>query len=58
MFRVALCTLLAGARRNVVGRMQAFARRKPRCNLGVAIQTLQRRLAAELVTTGAVRGSV
>ena len=38
--------------------MQAFARRKPRRNFGVTVQTFQGHLAAKLVATGAVRGSI
>ena len=58
MLRVATGAFLAGAGRNVVSGVQAFASRKPCGNFGVTVQALQRRLAAKFVTTGAVGGSV
>jgi len=58
MLRVASGTFLAGAGRDVVGGVQAFASRKPGGNFGVTVQTFQCRLAAKFVTTGAFSGSV
>ena len=58
VLRVAAGAFLAGAGGNVVGRVQTLACRKPGRDFGVAVQTLQRRLPAKLVATGAVGGSV
>ena len=58
MFRVAARTFLAGTRRNVIGRMQSLAGIKPRIDLAMAVETLERRLSAELVSTAAVGRSV
>ena len=55
---VAAGAFLAGAGRNVVGGVQALAGREPGRDLGVTVQTFQRRLPAELVATGAVGRSV
>ena len=54
VFRVAARALLAGARRNVVSRMQSLAGAEPRGDFGVAVQALERRLSTELVASGAV----
>jgi hypothetical protein len=55
---VAAGAFLAGAGRDIIGGVQAFASRKAGRDFGVTVQTLQRRLPAELVATGAVGGSV
>ena len=51
-------TLLTRSGRNVVSCMKAFMSRKASRNFGMTLQTLQCRLAAKLVATGAVCGSV
>ena len=58
MFRVAARTLLAGARRDVIARMQPLPRLEKSADFIMAINTLKRRLAAESVATGTVRRSV
>jgi hypothetical protein len=58
VFRVAACTLLAGAWRNVVGRMQSRAGIEPLGDFRMAVQALERRLSTELVATGAVGRSI
>jgi len=58
MLGVAACALLAGAGRNVIGGVQAFAGGEPGGYLAVTLQTFQSRLPTELVATCAVRGSV
>ena len=58
VLRVATGTFLTGARRDVIGGVQAFMSGKPGRDFGVTVQALQRRLAAELVATGAVGRSV
>lgn len=58
VLRVAACTLLAGARRNVVGGVETFVRRESRRDFGMTVQALQRGLAAELVATRAIGGSI
>ncbi len=50
--------LLTRSWRDVVGRMQAPVRRQTTGNFCMALETLQRSLAAELMATSAVRGSV
>ena len=50
--------LLAGAGREVIRRVQPPVSLKTAGDLGVAFQALKRRLAAKLVTSGAVRRSV
>ena len=47
--------LLAGSGRDVVRRVQTFVSGKAAGNLGMAIQTLQRRLTSELVTASTIR---
>lgn len=49
---------LARTRRNVVGSVQASARRKPASDFGMAIQALQRGLSAKLVATRTICGTV
>lgn len=58
VLRVAAGALLAGTGWNVVGGVQSLASRNPGRDLGVTVQALQCRLAAELVATGAVGGSI
>ena len=55
MFRVAARALLAGTGRNVISRMQALTRAHSARDFIVAVEAFERRLAAELVATGAVR---
>ena len=55
---VAPGALLAGAGRDVVGRMQTLVSLKAAGNLGVAFQTFQGCLAAEFMTTGAISRSI
>lgn len=55
MFRVATRAFLARTCRDVVRRVQSPVRCDPAGNFGVTLETLQGRLAAELVATGAVR---
>ena len=54
---VALCALLAGASGNVISGVQAALGGKTAGNLGVAFQTFEGSLPAELVATGTVCGS-
>jgi hypothetical protein len=58
VLRVAAGAFLTGTGRDVIGGMQPLARREPGSDFGVTVQTLQRRLPAKLVATGAVGGSV
>ena len=51
---VATGALLAGSRRNVVGRVKPLASRNAAADFGVAIHAFQGCLSAKLVTTGAV----
>ncbi len=55
---VAAGAFLAGTGGNVIGGVQTPVGGKPGRDLGVTVQTLQRRLPAELVATGAVGGAV
>ncbi len=59
MLRVATCALLAGARPNVIGRMQAALGREAGCNFSMAVQAFEHRFAAtHLVAVGAVRRTI
>lgn len=58
MFRVAARALPAGAGRNVISRMQSLMRAHSTRDFIVAVKAFERRLAAELVATGAVRRSI
>jgi len=54
---VAAGALLAGSRRNVVGRVKPFVSRNAAADFGVAIHAFQGCLSAKLVTTRAVGSS-
>jgi hypothetical protein len=58
VFGVTAGAFLAGAGGNVVGSMQTFVRSKSVRNFIVAVETLQGRLPAKFVTTGAIGGSI
>jgi hypothetical protein len=58
VLRVAAGAFLAGARGNVIGGVQAFVSRKPGRYFSVTGQTLQRRLTAKRMATGAVSRSI
>ena len=58
VLRVTAGAFLAGAGRDVKGGVEASASCEPGRDFGVTVQTLQRRLAPELVATGTVRGAV
>ena len=58
VFGVTSRALLTRSWRDVVGRMQAAVRRQTTGNFCMALKTLQRSLASELVAAGAIRGSV
>ena len=58
VFGVTACALLAGARRDVVSRMQPLAGAKVRANFGMAIQALERRLSTKFVATRAISRSI
>lgn len=58
VLRVTAGALLAGAGRDVIRRVQPLVSLKTAGDLGVAFHALEGRLAAKLVTTGAVRRSV
>ena len=55
---VAAGALLARSGREIVGCVQPLMGRKPRCDLGVTLQTLKSSLPSKLVTARAVCGSV
>jgi len=55
---VAAGALLTRSWRNVVGCVQSLVSRDAGSDLGVALQAFQRGLAAKLVTTGAVGGTI
>lgn len=55
---VAASALLAGTDGNVVGGVETSVGGEPSRNLGVTVETLESRLPAELVTSGAVRGTI
>jgi hypothetical protein len=55
---VAAGTLLTGAGGDVVGRVKPLMSRNAAADFGMAIHAFERRLAAELVTTRTVGGSV
>ena len=54
VLRVASSAFLAGTGWDVIGSVQPLPRGEPCGNLGVTIQTFQRRLPAKLVATGAI----
>lgn len=56
VFGVTAHALLAGARRDVISRMQPFACGKAAGDLSVAFQALKGSLASQFVTGGAVGG--
>ena len=58
VFRMTLRAGLAGRTLRHQAEVQSPARGNPRCDLGVALQTFQRRLRADLVATGAVGGAI
>lgn len=58
VLRVTTGALLAGCRVQVIGRVQAAPGAQAGCNLAVTVETLERRLAAKLVTGGALCGAV
>lgn len=58
VFGVASRALLTRTGWNVIGRVQTAVRGKPSCDFRMTLETLQRSLPAELMATGAIRGSV